>query len=271
MLPSGSDHDSDREAVSGFREIGMSYHKLFDFQSENYAKSRPHYPKEIYAYVASVCNENSIAWDGACGNGQAAEGLVQYFERVEATDISEQQIAKAIQIPRVTYSVQASENTNFSDNYFDVMCIAQALHWFDYKLFWPEVKRVLKPAGIIAAWGYSWFSIENAIDEIIAEKILKFIKPYWAPQNKLLWNNYREVPFPFERLDAPQIEMKMNWSINELFAYLQSWSAVRLCIEKNGSAFIDDAFDAIKIEWVEESQNKTVKMDFCLLVGRNET
>jgi SAM-dependent methyltransferase len=151
-----------------------------------YAKVRPHYPQKLFQYLASVCDEHKSAWDAVCGNGQAAVSFARYFKEVQASDISEQQIAHAIQNPKVTCSVQPVEATNFVQNKFDLVCVAQALHWFDLGLFWPEVKRVLKPGGIFAAWGYTWFSIENGIDEFIREKILRIIDSYWAPQVKLL-------------------------------------------------------------------------------------
>ncbi len=217
----------------------------------------------------SICQLKDAAWDGACGNGQAAVGLAQYFKRVEATDISERQIANAIHHQRVSYSVQAAENPLFEENQFDLVSIAQALHWFAYDKFWPEVKRVLKKDGVFAAWGYSWFSIDESIDRIIEEKLLKVLEPYWAPQNKLLWDNYRHVPFPFERLSPPKIEMKMDWDLNRLLAYLMSWSAVQAYMEDKGSEQIEATFMAVKSAWSDECTIKTVEMDFCMLVGRN--
>lgn len=248
----------------------MDHHNLFSENSELYSKVRPIYPKELFQYLEAVCEEHKAAWDGACGNGQAAVSLARYFEEVQATDISEEQIAHAIQNPKVTYSVQPVEATNFDKEQFDLVCIAQALHWFDYELFWPEVKRVLKPRGIFAAWSYTWFSIEEGIDECIEEKILRIIEPYWAQQNKLLWDHYRDVPFPFVQLESPKIQMIVKWDLNQLFAYLQSWSAIRLCMEDRGETFFLDAFDAVGTEWGDASKKKSVEMEFLLLVGRNE-
>jgi len=248
----------------------MDHHKLFNKKSDLYAQVRPHYPQELYAFLVSLCDEQKSAWDAACGSGQAAIDLAKHFDEVQATDISEHQIANAIQNPGVSYSVQSAESTNFEKNHFDLVCVAQALHWFDYDLFFPQVKRVLKPSGIFAAWGYSWFSISNEIDKAIKENFLSIIEPYWAPQNSLLWNHYRDIPFPFEKVDAPQIEMKMDWDINQLFGYLQSWSAAKLCKEDGNNDFMMRAYEATKSAWGNASKKKRVKMDFTLLVGRNE-
>jgi len=247
----------------------MIHHHLFNDKSEIYAQSRPRYPQALYTFLDATCVNHDTVWDGACGNGQAAVSLAHYFQSVQATDISEQQIVNAIQNHRVTYSVQPSEATAFKDDQFDLICIAQALHWFDYDRFWPEVKRVLKPDGVFAAWGYAWFSINTAIDDCIQEKLLKPIEPYWAVQNKLLWNQYRDVPFPFTRIDVPIVEMSVEWDVEQLFAYLHSWSAIRRCMDDVGDRFFVEAYEAVNAIWGDSTEKKRVVMDFCTLVGRN--
>ena len=249
----------------------MDHRQLFNQESALYARVRPQYPKYLFKYLAGLCELRNAAWDGACGNGQAAIGLAGYFCEVHATDISEQQIANAMQNPKVTYTVQPSESTNFRENQFDIVCIAQALHWFDYDQFWPEVKRVLKPGGIFAAWGYSWFSIDEQVDVCIRENFLKFLDPYWAVQNKLLWDHYRDVPFPFKRIKPPEIEMNMVWDLNQLFGYLRSWSSTRQWLDDVGESLFLKAYDAAIAAWGDENLQKLVTMDFCVLVGRNET
>ena len=251
-------------------KLKLDHHKLFNEKSELYAKVRPRYPQELFKFLETLCDEQKSAWDVACGNGQAAIDLANYFDEVHATDISEEQIAHAIQCPRINYSVQPAEKTDFFENQFDLVCVAQALHWFDYDIFWVEVKRVLKPKGVFAAWGYSWFSITDEVDNILKESFLDVIEPYWEPQNNLLWNQYRDIPFPFEKINTPKIAMKTEWDLNQLFAYLQSWSATRLCVEKEGDAFLRQSYESVKSAWGEASKPKTVAMDFSLLVGRKK-
>ena len=40
-----------------------------------YVQSRPQYPGELFAYIASLTVKRKLAWDCATGNGQAALGL----------------------------------------------------------------------------------------------------------------------------------------------------------------------------------------------------
>jgi SAM-dependent methyltransferase len=248
----------------------MDHHQLFNQGSALYASVRPRYPDELYEYLASCCQQHKAAWDGACGNGQAAIGLAEYFDTVYATDISQEQIANALQHPKVIYSVQPSESTHFHDDQFDIVCIAQALHWLDLDQFWSEVKRVLKPGGIFAAWGYSWFSIEAKVDRCIQEEVLKFLGPYWPEQNKLLWDHYRKLPFPFRKIQPFAIEMNVVWDLQQLFDYLRSWSATRHWLEDTDETQFQKAYQRTKVAWGDEKSRKRVKMDFFLVVGRNQ-
>jgi ubiquinone/menaquinone biosynthesis C-methylase UbiE len=248
----------------------LNHHGLFSDKSELYASARPTYPPEMYRYLSSACPATQRAWDCACGNGQAASGLIREFDQVYATDVSDQQIVNARQHPGITYSVSPSEKTSFDDDAFDLVCVAQALHWFDFDAFWPEVKRVLKPGGVFAAWGYTWLRVDREIDAIIEQGILETIKPYWAPQNKLIWDHYRDVHIPFTPMDPPSMKMEFEWNLNQLFNYLHTYSATRRCMDASGDAFFRDAYAKAGFAWGDPSSTKKMGIDFVFYVGRHE-
>ena len=145
--------------------------KLFDDKADLYASSRPMYPQELFDFMAALVESHEEAWDCATGNGQAAIGLAKYFSKVEATDISKEQIANAFYSENINYSLQPGESTNFQENQFDLVNVAQALHWFDYETFWDEVHRVLKPDGAFVASSYVWPHVNEDIDQILEEHI----------------------------------------------------------------------------------------------------
>lgn len=87
------------------------------------------------------------------GNGQAAEALAPHFKSVHATDASAKQIAEARPIANIRYAVEPADLCSLKNNSADLVTVAQALHWFAHDNFYAEVKRVLKPGGIFAAWG----------------------------------------------------------------------------------------------------------------------
>lgn len=64
----------------------------FNINSKGYLKNRPRYPLKLYKSIFENCSEYNIAWDCGCGNGQVSIDLVSKFNRIEASDINEEQI-----------------------------------------------------------------------------------------------------------------------------------------------------------------------------------
>jgi SAM-dependent methyltransferase len=242
--------------------------KLFEDKAELYASSRPLYPEALFDYIAALVHAKEAAWDCATGNGQAAVGLSNIFAKVEATDVSPEQIANAFGSDNVTYSIQPSEMTNFQDNHFDLVNVAQALHWFDYDKFWDEVSRVLKPSGVFVAYSYIWPVVNPAVDEIVIDRIIKVTEPYWAPNNRLLWNEYKGLELPFKPLKSPQINIANHWDVAEFLNYLHTWSGTRKCIERIGDDFFEQAAIEIKAAWGDPKQKKVVKNPLVLIAGK---
>lgn len=56
---------------------------------------------------------------------------------------------------------------------------------------------------------------------------------------------------------------------DELFAYMKSWSATRLCIEAKGDDFYFEAYKRVKAIWGSEKNRKKIKMKFCILLGKD--
>lgn len=243
--------------------------QTFNMDSNHYFKNRPRYPKELYQLIHKSSKDHQIAWDCACGNGQAAIDLVPYFSRIEATDINENQLKHSFQHEKISYSLQKSEKTNFPSRYFDAVCAAQCLHWFDLEEYFIEVKRVLKKQGLFACWGYSFFQIEDTLDAIIDSTLLKVIDPYWSENNRILHRRYADVRFPFKPIHGPEIRMTMNWDLNQFTSYLETWSAVKLYHERTSDSLIENVRQMLKKHW-EEKEKKDIKMDFFYYLGMNE-
>lgn len=123
--------------------------------------------------------------------------------------------------------MQAADRTNFLDDSFDLITVAQALHWFDFSRFWPEVKRVAKPGCFFCAWGYSWFEPDAELDRVFMEPLLALLTPFFAPQNRLLWEGYqdKDIRFPFKRVSSPPFLLRAEWSVDRLIGCVRTWSA----------------------------------------------
>ena len=197
----------------------------FSTQSKTYAAFRPTYPDDLYEFIFQNVKSKDNAWDCATGNGQVAHKLAQHFRNVEATDISPQQLEHGIRKENIHYSIAPAEKTGFQDHQFDLITVAQALHWFDREAFYKEVRRVCKPGGILAVWGYSMLTIDPAIDQLIGEFYNDTVGQYWDSARRLVEDEYRSIEFPFESIAAPPFSIEVKWTLEQLGGYLSSWSA----------------------------------------------
>jgi hypothetical protein len=225
----------------------------FSTQSDQYAKYRPSYPKEIFEYIAELVPARQNAWDCGTGNGQAASYVAGYFENVFASDISAEQLKNAVRKPNIHYSVQAAERTGFPDNYFDLVLIAQAIHWFDFKKFYAEVKRTGVNGGIIMVLGYGLASVSPAVDKIIHRFYFDIVGPYWDKERKYVDENYQTIPFPFEEIKTPLFRNTYQWPLEHFAGYLNTWSAVKHFIKDKAFNPVDIIFEELKAAW--EGQN----------------
>lgn len=240
----------------------------FNQDSQKYLRNRPRYPQALYEWLAKMCPEKVRAWDCGCGNGQVAADLVRYFKKVDASDINENQILNSYAHERICYRVLRSERTEYPDACFDLVCAAQCMHWFDLEEYFKEVHRVLKPAGVFACWGYSFFTIDDSIDAIVDKFLLRKIDPFWSDKNRILHKGYQGIAFPFEPQHVPELEMKVEWNQDQLLDYLSTWSAVKLYNEKTACVVETELRTALGGIW-DAQECKEVTMDFFMYVGKN--
>ncbi len=229
----------------------------FSKQAVDYSKFRPQYPMEMIGYIISFVKNNLVALDVATGNGQVAHKISPYFDKVYATDISQKQLDNAIQAGNIIYSRESAENTSFEDRKFDLVVVAQAIHWFDFEKFYEEIYRILKPDGIFAVLGYGLFSTNPESDKILNNFYYNIVGSYWDAERRYLDENYETIPFPFEELPTKKFENKFIWTFEALIGYLQTWSSVQHYILKNNENPIDLIYDELKIAWQENDQKVT--------------
>lgn len=232
----------------------------FSTQSKTYAAFRPTYPEELYQFIFQHVRNKGDAWDCATGNGQVARYLAEHFDRVHATDLSQQQLDHAIKKDNIHYSVSPAEKTSFHDHQFDLVTVAQALHWFDREAFYKEVNRVCKPGGILAVWGYALLYIEPAIDKLIMEFYNGTVGPYWDKARRLVEDEYRSIPFPYEVIKAPAFSIKVRWTLDQLSGYLSSWSATQKFIKEKGYDPVGPFVKSLEKYWFNNEMTATFPM-----------
>ena len=249
----------------------FNFEDHFSKHSEQYAQYRPKYPDEIYAYLASIAPARSLAWDCGTGNGQAALGLAEYFDRVHATDASAEQISLAYAHDRVDYHVEPAEHVSLGASSADLVTVAVAIHWFNFDEFYREVKRVLKPAGILAAWTYNAVEISPEINQLIHQYYGEILNGYWPERIRYLEQRYETIPFPFEEIIPPIFAMEINWNLIQLAGFLDSWSAAQRYKAQKGQHPLEIIWQDLLAAWGDEEEPRPVRWPLHFRVGRNKS
>lgn len=215
----------------------------FSGHADDYARFRPTYPDELFDWLADESPTRRLAWDVACGSGQAALALAGRFERVVASDASRGQVASARSHPRVTYLVARAEASGLASGVAGLVTVAQAAHWFDLPAFAVEASRVARRGGLVAVWCYELASVSPEIDEAVRRFYDGRLGPWWPPERRLIENGYHDLHFPFRELNPPRFTMRERWTLDEFTGYLGTWSAYRRYIEEK-----DDPLPALRAE-----------------------
>ncbi|MBD0261096.1 MAG: class I SAM-dependent methyltransferase, partial [Cytophagales bacterium] len=223
----------------------------------------------LYDFLLSLTPAREAAWDAGTGNGQVAAQLAGAFTHVYATDISARQLEKAAPRDNVSYRVCRAESTGFPDGSFDLVTVAQALHWFDFGAFYAEVTRVARPGAVLAAWGYNLLHIGPAVDALVRTFYHDVVGSYWDAERRHVEASYATVPFPFPECPAPPLQMTTRWGREELLGYLNTWSAVQGYVKANGANPVEDLRPRLEALW-PGSETREVQFPLFLRVGRVE-
>ncbi|KAG7561637.1 S-adenosyl-L-methionine-dependent methyltransferase [Arabidopsis thaliana x Arabidopsis arenosa] len=250
-------------------------------QADEYLNARPKYPTIWYKVLAGRTSNHKVAWDVGTGNGQAAIGVAEYYEKVVATDINESQLQRAMKHPKVTYHHTPSSMSDDDlvtllggENSIDIIIAAQALHYFDLKRFYPIVKRVLrKQGGIIAVWVYNDLIITPKVDSIM-KRLVDSTLPFRNPTMNLAFDGYRTIEFPFKNIrmgtqGRPKaLDIPHKLSLNGFLGFLKSWQPLVKAKEQGEDLLTSCMIDEFKEAWGDDKQVKNVFYKAYMLAGK---
>ena len=239
----------------------------FSRSAPAYAAYRPSYPAPLISYISSLCAARDLAWDAGTGSGQAAVRLAAHFTAVVATDASADQIGHAQPHPTVTYRIAPEDQSGLASRSADLVTVAQALHWFDLPRFYREVRRVLKPGGVLAAWCYGRVRVDAAVDPIIDDFYARRLAPFWPPERRHVEAAYGDLPFPFDEIRPKPWVMKAPLTRPAFLGYLGTWSAVARARESDGSDPLAELARQLADAWRDEDEPRIVTWPIGLRVG----
>lgn len=247
----------------------MTFADHFSGHAGDYARYRPAYPPELFEALAALAPRHTLCWDAGTGSGQAARGLAEHFAEVVATDASAEQIAHAAPSPGVTYRVAPADRSGLEEASVDLVTVGQAVHWFELKNFYEEVRRVGAPGSAVAVWAYDLFRVpESARVEAVSRDFHATVEAYWPAERSLVARRYADLLFPFKEIPLPPVTMTADWSLERVLGYLSTWSAVKRCAKETGRDPIAEFEAAFAAAWGDGSAPKTISWPLVLRAGR---
>ncbi len=246
-----------------------SFHDHFSHVASAYAGHRPGYPPELFSFLASHCARRDLAWDCACGSGQATVGLAAHFAHVVATDASAAQITAATSHPRITYRLAPAESSGLEPESVDLITVAQALHWLDLPRFYPEARRVLAPHGWIAVWTYGTPALDDPhLNALLQDFERSVVGPYWPPERLHVENGYRDLAFPFDETTVSSMTMNVEWRLAELLGYVRTWSATTRCMAATATDPVADLAARLAPSWGDDTRTRSLRWPLKMRLGR---
>jgi SAM-dependent methyltransferase len=240
----------------------------FSGVAAGYARFRPRYPDALHDWLMRQVPHGARAWDCATGSGQVALALAERLPFVLASDASVAQLRAADRHPRVRYVAAAAEQVPLRDASIDLVTVAQALHWFDAAAFWRELRRVLAPGGVVAAWAYGDVVLGEPLDDAAAP-VLARLRPYWPPERDHILAGYRTIPFPFRELEPPALSLEQAWDREQFLGYVGTWSACAPYHEATGGDVVAELRDALAPAW-PATEVRRVRWPMVIRAGRVE-
>ena len=240
----------------------------FSRDSVAYARFRPGYPPELFAWLATLPAGRSVAWDCGTGTGQAAALLTPHFDLVVGSDSSRLQLAAADRSSGARYFAGSSESSALSGHRVDLVTVAQALHWFDRERFYREVDRVIAPGGAFAAWSYGLLRSTPGVDRVILRFYEETVGPWWPPERAMVEKGYQNIPIPIVEVAGPPFSIAARLTLDELLGFIGTWSAVGRFIDARGFDPVPELGDELGPVWGDPAAARQVTWPLTVRAGR---
>ncbi len=224
----------------------------FGSEPRRYARARPVYPQELFAWLASHSPGRGVAWDVATGSGQAAVPLARLFAHVHASDRFPGPLSAAPRVDNIRWALEPGERCSLPDTSADLVTVAAGLHWLDAARFSTEVERVLRPGGILAAWTYRPIPREGPLARLLEDYSEQVLGPYWSPALRDVQTGYAEIDLPGTPIPAPAFDAQSRHDFEGTCDMMRSWSAAEVYLRQRGEDPVDGARAWLVERWTRE-------------------
>lgn len=216
-----------------------------------YARVRPRYPAALFDWLTQQAPSTDLVWDVGTGSGQAAVPLADRFSTVYATDGFAGPLVAAPPVDNITWAVEPGEQCSLRTNSADMITVAAALHWLNIEAFLPEVRRVLKPGGLLAAWTYSVAPRRGPVGDVFVHYAQTVLAQDWNKAIDNVLNGYQDIPLPGTPLSPPTFHATSMLSFADTLDLMRTWSAAVAYTRRTGRDPVERIHDDLCTIWKE--------------------
>lgn len=129
--------------------------RSFGEVADAYARGRPGYPADAVEWMLG--SDRVRVLDIGAGTGKLTQALVGGGHEVVAVEpLEPMRRLLARELPRVEVLDATAESLPLPDGSVDAVTAGAAFHWFDFDAALGQIRRVLRPPGVLAMLGNSF-------------------------------------------------------------------------------------------------------------------
>ncbi len=171
----------------------------FSRGARDYSQGRPDYPPQTRAWLQEELGlqAGKVVLDLGAGTGKFTRELLATGASVIAVDPVPQMLEQLAQVaPDATALAGTAEQVPLADSTVDAVVCAQAFHWFATRAALAEIRRVLRPGGVL---GLIWNVMDESMEWVA--KLASLLGPYEGDAPRYRHGKWREL-FPAEGFGA---------------------------------------------------------------------
>ncbi len=170
----------------------------FSSAAADYSAGRPDYPAEISSWLTTALGLSpaSAALDLGAGTGQFSACLDALGVKVTAVEpVAAMRAEFARALPHLSVLAGSASQIPASDCSFDSVICAQSFHWFASAQALREIRRVLKPGGVL---GLVWNLRDESVEWVL--ELARLLAPFEGDTPSFRSGSWRRC-FPAEGFD----------------------------------------------------------------------
>lgn len=210
--------------------------------AERYAKGRPFFHRNTIKHIGEFTRideklENAL--DVACGTGLSTNALLDIAENVFGTDTSDEMLKLVLNPQEIKYSKASAENLPFENNYFDIITVSSAVHWFNIDGFLREANRILRSNSWLVLYENYFISQMLEVGDFDNWFPNVYLKKYPSPKrnDNYEWADENLKDRGFKFIKEETFKNPIEFTKEQLILYFTTQSNITAAVENKVSSY----------------------------------